>query len=491
MIGSDCSSGPGAAWTLRHAVQWSYDLLGADEKALLSRCSVFAGGFDLAAACAVMDTDDELATLDLLDALVRKSLLVADRSASQTRFSMLETIRQFAEEQLVQTGEADGRRTMHAHHFGGRETDALAIWDSPRQREAYDWLALELPNLRAAFRWAADGGDLDTAAAIATYAGFLGFWVEQLEPVAWAEETIEPARAANHRRLPQLYAIATQCYATGRLDDSLRYAESGRAAIDSGHFDPVPYDFETWLGGPYMWTGVPDQWLELCRHTITQGRGGRYFAQANLVVALTFNGCAEDALAASERLVAGAEETENPIAICYALLAHGYARRSTDPTATYEDFYRGLTIAQATGNRQVESHLAGNLSWIAAARGQTFVAFDYLTLEIRNHYDSGSFSLMLSPLLILCVVLHGLGHTEPAATISGFANTPFTYVSFGEMNDLVTHLREALGNDAYDAIARVGDRMTPAAMATYALDQIDLARAELDSTQQLPKPPNP
>ena len=92
--------------TLRHAVQWSYDLLDDDEKALLTRCSVFAGGFDLAGACAVAASDDELATLDLLDALVRKSLLVADRTSGRTRFSMLETIRQFAEEQLVLDREA-------------------------------------------------------------------------------------------------------------------------------------------------------------------------------------------------------------------------------------------------------------------------------------------------------------------------------------------------------------------------------------------------
>ena len=89
--------------TLRHAVAWSYDLLDDAEKTVLDRCSVFAGGFDLQSACAVAGSDDsdDYAVLDLLDALVRKSLLVADRSAGRTRFSMLETIRQFAEEQLV------------------------------------------------------------------------------------------------------------------------------------------------------------------------------------------------------------------------------------------------------------------------------------------------------------------------------------------------------------------------------------------------------
>ena len=187
--------------TLRHTVAWSYDLLDDTEKALLDRCSVFAGGFDLQSACAIMGSDDDFATLDLLDALVRKSLLVADRSAGRTRFAMLETIRQFAEEQLVARSEASEIRAAHSRYFAGREADILALWDSPRQREAYDWFTIELANLRTAFRWATDHGDLDVAATLASCAGLLGVMVENNEPIAWAEELIEPARAADHPRL--------------------------------------------------------------------------------------------------------------------------------------------------------------------------------------------------------------------------------------------------------------------------------------------------
>jgi predicted ATPase len=98
--------GLGRHQTLRHAVAWSYEHLDDAEKALLERCSVFTGGFDLQSACAVAgsDDDDDYAVLDLLDALVRKSLLVVDRLSGRTRFSMLETIREFAEEQLVARG---------------------------------------------------------------------------------------------------------------------------------------------------------------------------------------------------------------------------------------------------------------------------------------------------------------------------------------------------------------------------------------------------
>jgi predicted ATPase len=141
---------------------------------VLERCSVFAGGFDLQSACAVAGSADrdEYAILEVLDALVRKSLLLAVRSGGRTRYSMLETIRQFAEDQLVASGAAQDVRTAHARYFAGRETDILALWNSPRQRESYDWFAIELANLRTAFRWAADHADLDVGT---NYRYVLGF----------------------------------------------------------------------------------------------------------------------------------------------------------------------------------------------------------------------------------------------------------------------------------------------------------------------------
>ena len=123
---------------------------------------------------------------------------------------MLETIRQFAEEQLAAAGAAEEVRAAHARHFAGREADILALWDGPRQRDAYDWFTADMANLRTAFRWASDHDELDTAATIATYAGLLGVMVGNFEPVAWAEELIDPARALNHPRLTSLCAIASQ-----------------------------------------------------------------------------------------------------------------------------------------------------------------------------------------------------------------------------------------------------------------------------------------
>jgi len=217
---------------------------------------------------------------------------------------------------------------------------------------------------------------------------------------------------------------------------------------------------------------------------IARGRGTHCFTQANLAIALTFTGSVDDALAASENLVAKADATDNPAVICYALVAYGYPRRDTDPAAAYEGFRRGLTVARDSGNRQLESHLAGNASFVAGFHGNPADAFDYLTTAIRNHYDSGSFSLMLTPLAVLATVLDRLGHYEPAATISGFAGTPFTRASFPEMHILINHLREVLGDDAYESFASAGVNMSNAAMAAYALDQIDRARRDLANGEE-------
>ena len=310
--------------TLRHAMAWSYDLLDDTEKTVLDRCSVFAGGFDLQSACAVAGSDDldEYAILEVLDALVRKSLLIADRSSGRTRFSMLETIRQFAEEQLVARGEASEIRAAHSRYFAGREADILALWDSPRQREAYDWFTIELANLRTAFRWAADQGDLDVAATIATYAGLLGAWSKPYEPIAWAEELIEPARAVDHPRLAFLYVIASLCYTTGRIEAAVGYSDAGQIVLGRSR-EALPYGIEAWLGLVYLAIGQPERLAELCRAQLARRRDTHVIIRAWLVAALAVAGSGGEAMDSADGLIEAAEATGNPHLLAWALGAYG------------------------------------------------------------------------------------------------------------------------------------------------------------------------
>ena len=80
----------------------------------------------------------------------------------------------------------------------------------------------------------------------------------------------------------------------------------------------------------------------------------------------------------------------------------------------------------------------------------------------------------------LAVFLDRLGRFDSAATIAGFAFSPLTAASFPEVNTTIAHLRVALGDQTYESLARKGETMTTAAVVTYAYDQIDQARAELE-----------
>ena len=100
--------------TLEETIAWSYDLLDADERALLRRLAVFPAAFDLARAAAVTEQADETATLDLLESLAARSLLQIERIAGGgIRYRLLETIREYAQVKLVDAGDAGDARLRH------------------------------------------------------------------------------------------------------------------------------------------------------------------------------------------------------------------------------------------------------------------------------------------------------------------------------------------------------------------------------------------
>ena len=471
--------------TLRHAVAWSYNLLDDAEKRLLERCSVFAGGFDLDAACAVAGQPDadRYVIMDLLDALVRKSLIVAEHSSGRTRFAMLETIREFADEQLADRGDAAQARDAHARYFAGREADILDLWNSPRQREAYGWYMTELGNLRSAFRWAADTGDLDVAATIVTYLGILAYALENHEPIAWAEELIDPARTAAHPRLVSLYVVAALCWMTGRLEDSLAYADAGGIAMRSAR-RAVPFSFDGLFGGLPVSLGDVNGGISWYDAYLEHHEDSIGIVRANRVLALGLAGRVDEAIAAAPDVVEVAEASGNPYALSFALLAYGIAFREVDPQAALEGMRRGLAVANESGARSNEAYLANNIGRLEASQGDLVAALSHLKLGIHISHGSGAVVALRSPLAILANLLDQAQLHDQAAVIAGSATSELTAVVFPEVRSTVTHLREVLGDDKYEALAGHGASMTTAAIATYALDQIEELRATLERSKR-------
>lgn len=157
--------------TLRSSIAWSHDLLTDEERTLFRRISVFVGGasIDAVEEVCVGDPVSGDALIDLLSGLVDKSLLVsaADIAAGPTRFTMLESIREYGHEQLEDVGELDRMRGRHLEWaLGLVEQTRQVIW-SPNMASWLDLLALELDNLRAALDHAEASGDGDAAMRIA------------------------------------------------------------------------------------------------------------------------------------------------------------------------------------------------------------------------------------------------------------------------------------------------------------------------------------
>ena len=142
--------------TLRASVDWSHALLTEPERVLFRRLGVFVGGFDLDAAQAVGAENkiERFQVLDLLGLLIDKSLVLAEDQDGTMRYRLLETVRQYAQEKLGESGEADVIRTRHCDHYRG-----LAESD---QAEA------EIDNLRTAFTWSRESEDISTALEIAS-----------------------------------------------------------------------------------------------------------------------------------------------------------------------------------------------------------------------------------------------------------------------------------------------------------------------------------
>jgi predicted ATPase/class 3 adenylate cyclase len=179
--------------TLRAAIAWSHDLLDPVERRLFARLSVFTGGWTFEAAEEVCDPDElGLDILDGLTSLVDKSLIRRSEPPGRpARFSMLETIREFAQEQLEASGDLEPVQRRHADHFLRLAEEAEPHLTGQDQGEWLDRCDTEHANIRAALRWAIDRGE---AARAQRAAGALWrFWHQRghlAEGRRWLEEIL-------------------------------------------------------------------------------------------------------------------------------------------------------------------------------------------------------------------------------------------------------------------------------------------------------------
>ena len=174
--GAPARDRPERQQTLEAAIAWSHDLLGASERRLLARLSVFAGGCRLDEIAAVCGPEDEIGSdvLEGLSRLVDHGLVESTPDLEAARFRLLDTIRVFAGHRLAESDEAPALQRRHARAYLKLAEDAAPNLPGRHQALVLDRLEVEHDNLRVALRWAIDADETETALRLG--AALWRFW---------------------------------------------------------------------------------------------------------------------------------------------------------------------------------------------------------------------------------------------------------------------------------------------------------------------------
>jgi predicted ATPase/class 3 adenylate cyclase len=465
--------------TLRRAIDWSYDLLSHDERVVLQRLSVFAGGFMLDAAEAVTGADgiDALDVLDHLETLVRRSLVVADQASGQTRYRLLETIRQYGQDRLEEVGQEHAVGRRHATYYAHL---AEAAGPHLRAADQLAWiarLAPEVDNLRVAAAWSLDNDDLDLALSLLLAVSVNGIDLGYLA-LSWAEAAATAPGIDRHPLGPALLAQAAwHSVMHGQLDRAQEH-ESRRVAIQAAlGLEPRPADLQA-PATIAIFSGDLDTAIERAREWVALARADndRY----ELVQGLTFLAAALQAdvpsvLRAVEEAVAEARQLGNPSSLSWALTVATLFLSDADPEAAIAVFEEAVELGRAAGNEQGVAAALGALAAAYVTLGDTERALTTHVDALRHALRLGDHFSLARMLATLASVLSGLGDYESASVVTGACD------AFREVPDplpVVLKLRAqsiaacetALGRDLVAALQARGAAMHADEAVAFAID---------------------
>ena len=461
--------------TLRATIDWSFHLLGEPTQRLLCRLAVFAGGCTLDAVEAVCGGEgiDPETAFELLAGLVARSLVVAAEHGLETRYRLLETIRQYGEERLNEAGELERWRTRHAAYYA----DLLQqIRHHHRQDEVF-WalrLSAEQENLLAAWSWAIGTGNVDTAFSI--LAGFASSEIWHSYPLLLdGEAALKLPGAAEHPGYPLALALSA-LFASMRSDvagaeELCRLAAEAKARRDTPDWR-VEETICAARQNIAITTGAFADAARLAEQAAGIARAGGDLADTSVQLAMAvachvLAGDAPSGVPLASEALALARQLGAPALIATALLEVGAAVVQTDPEQARACLRESRELSAALGYQS-----APDLVW---ATGIAFLLNDRTaTLElgrdaIRGLQRSGD-RLRLG--ITLHMIAGTLAATQPeaAAIILGAAEA-HVIDSAGTAELISSTVAAALGEErAREQRARGADMDWDQAVA-YTLTQ--------------------
>jgi hypothetical protein len=442
---------------------------------------VFAGSFDQPGAVTVCGHGevDEYEVLDALDALVRKSMLVAVTVDGRTRYHLLETIRQFGEEQLVSSGDADATRDRFAVHFATEAAEHWEQWQGAGYRRAVDWVDVEMSNLRAAFRWAVSGGLVREATSIAAHAVMLGFTIQRFEPVEWAEEILPDAVACDVPQLPRVYIAAGRCAFLGRPHDALAYVRAARSLETRAGYDPFEVGWAAFQEGVVLlMAGDFATAAEVFRSVLASDGVGGMAARCALLSISRSVPYPDDLEVLIEETFRRANERRSPFWVAYAMHAAGGALANSDPARSLAYWRDALAYSRDHRIPVVEALAARDSPLVEAHHGDVRDAYVLIDGAIDAFHRAGDVGDVMFALSGLAILFGRDGRLRDATTV--YATCMRSIAGAFGNSDLETgmaEVRAVLGDEEYRACIAFGTRLGYAEAVQHAHERISDAQA--------------
>jgi predicted ATPase/class 3 adenylate cyclase len=471
---------PARQRTLRDTIAWSHDLLEEPERILYRRLGVFAGGWTLEAAEAVVNADESLDVLGGMESLIEQSLARLDARGAEPRYTMLETIREFAAEHLTASGEEPELRETHARYLLDL-TAAGAGSPLPGETVAEEWaerIDREHDNLRAGLDWWLERADANALCLVAVAATYWGWREQWTEGRAWLERALQ--RVPDGDEVARARAIAHAgafAHSQGDARAAIALLEPGLAIVHTPRTRQWLMRIALKLGQAFSqvreFTRAMSHYEQSLAHA--EAIGNRYAvleARWSMAYTATSQGDLERATAIAEAILVDERKGGDPLLIASSLELLAWVALSGDDldaaTKYLAEAWRHADDVPPWAEA-IRTNLLMDEAILAYRGGDERRAADLVLAGLPRARSLNARPDLLFALLIFAGIASGRGREEDAARWFGALHAALA------ADDQSLHLepavrpwheasiarsRDALGEDAFDRTWTAGGRLS-------------------------------